>query len=123
MTRPDKRWDLDLAYGKVGEQMVRELLTGRMTVEVKRDDLVSDTGNIAIEYSFKGSPSGIMATKADFWAIILSGQLYQDDFIIFIRTERLRSIVRMYHLRGSWVQGGDRSDSLMVLIPVKELLI
>ena len=42
-------WDIDLRYGKIGEQYVENLLTNVETVEVKRDKRWIETGNIYIE--------------------------------------------------------------------------
>lgn len=70
-------FDLDFATGKQGEDLVEALLTGGKKVEVKRDVRWADTGNLYIEYtcyyqnSQKWEWSGIMVTKADYWAFVL----------------------------------------------------
>lgn len=70
-------FDLDFANGKQGEELVEALLTGGKTVEVKRDLRWQDTGNLYIEYTcyYQRSDSwewsGIMVTKADYWAFVL----------------------------------------------------
>ena len=77
MSRDLSDFDLDFAYGHEGEQLVRELLTGGLTVEVKRDRRWVETGNIYIETAFYSRStynwieSGVMKTKADRWAFIL----------------------------------------------------
>lgn len=70
-------FDLDFSYGRQGEHLVEELLTGGKTVEVKRDRRWSETGNLYIEtkcwYQRTQSweDSGISVTKADYWAFVL----------------------------------------------------
>ena len=70
-------FDLDFANGREGEELVEALLTGGKTVEVKRDLRWQDTGNLYIEYTCyyqrtdSWEWSGIMVTKADYWAFVL----------------------------------------------------
>jgi len=77
LSRDLSDFDLDFAYGHEGEQLVRELLTGGLTVEVKRDRRWVETGNIYIETAFYSRStynwieSGVMKTKADRWAFVL----------------------------------------------------
>ena len=62
-----KKFDIDLAYGKVREDMIKEILQDKK-IEVKSERYVwKRTGNIAIEYECYGKPSGINATEADYW--------------------------------------------------------
>ena len=71
-------WDLDFAHGQVGEALVNDLLAGGFTVEVKRDRRWAETGNLYIEcYCWYNSTnewkeSGLLATKADYWAFVLN---------------------------------------------------
>lgn len=48
----------------------------RFTIEVKYDIMATRTGNLAVEYhnSRKDKPSGIYATTADIWAVVLSSK-------------------------------------------------
>lgn len=57
------------------------------TIEVKRDRQTSVTGNVFVEVSSHGNPSGISITKADTWAFI--GQ----DSGLIIGTAKLRAIL------------------------------
>jgi hypothetical protein len=63
----DIRQDYDLLIGS---------LTQKFTIEVKYDIYSEKSGNIAIEYhnSRQNKPSGIMATKADFWVQVTPNQ-------------------------------------------------
>ena len=117
----EKRWDLDLPFGQLGEEMVKAiLLSQNVTVEVKRDELASDKGNVAIEFECSGEPSGIWATEAEWWAHILSGDKYKDEVVIFIRTERLKKLVKRNHTR--IVFGGNGRRAKMALVPIADLL-
>ena len=54
-----KKFDIDLEYGKVREQLVADMLQNKK-IEVKSErDVWQKTGNIAIEYECYGKPSGI----------------------------------------------------------------
>jgi hypothetical protein len=70
-------FDLDFSFGREGEQLVEQLLTNGKTVEVKRDRKWHVTGNIYIEVecwyvaSQSWEASGLMVTKADYWAFVL----------------------------------------------------
>lgn len=70
-------FDLDFSFGREGEQLVEQLLTNGKTVEVKRDRKWHITGNIYIEVecwyvaSQSWEASGLMVTKADYWAFVL----------------------------------------------------
>ena len=72
-------FDLDLSVGHEGEALVNELLTGGKTIEVKTDLKWKNTGNLYIEtvcWSHNNSewyPSGLYATKAEYWAFVLEG--------------------------------------------------
>jgi hypothetical protein len=89
-------FDLDFAYGREGEVFVREILTGGVTVEVKRDRRWVETGNIYIETAFYSRStynwveSGLMKTKADRWAFVLEG------LVIIVSTDDLKKAIDKY---------------------------
>lgn len=60
----------DLEFGQLGEAFVSEL--GKdVSIEVKTDRKWHKTGNIFIEISCNGKPSGIMSTKASYLVYLL----------------------------------------------------
>ena len=67
------KWDIDLKFGKSGEDRVANLLNAEQSkIEVKTErDWWYKTGNIAIEIECRGKPSGLYATEADYWVHIL----------------------------------------------------
>jgi hypothetical protein len=82
-------------------------------IEVKEDFGCARTGNVALEYSCRGQPSGISTTHADYYIY----KIHTDSQIVYISiaTSRLREMVRkkMYFRE---VNGGDAgSNSLNYL--------
>lgn len=79
MSKPLSSFDLDFGYGRKGEQLVDELLTGGRTVEVKRDRKWYKTNNLYIETDCfftktqEWAPSGLNVTEAAYWAFVLEG--------------------------------------------------
>ncbi len=66
-------FDVDLRRGLAGEDFVRAF--GMGTIEVKRDDMFFQTGNLYIETQSRNSgvwvKSGICTTKAYWWCWVL----------------------------------------------------
>ena len=93
-------FDLDLATGQEGEQLVHDLLTGGKTIEVKTDLRWKETGNLYIETvcwshnNHEWYPSGLSATKAHYWAFVIeSGTLLvPTDILKAVVTVRGRAI-------------------------------
>lgn len=89
-------FDLDFSYGYAGEQLVKDILTGGTTVEVKRDRRWIDTGNIYIETAFYSRAtnnwveSGLMTTKADRWAFVL------ERMVVIVTVIDLKDAVNRY---------------------------
>jgi hypothetical protein len=116
----DKRFDINLIEGKIAEGSLARLLQddSGMTVEVKRDFKFADTGNIAVEGSCNGKPSGIMATEAEWWAYVLDGPGYDGEVVVLMKTERLRKLIAPLPVRS----GGDKGMARFKLLPLLSLL-
>ena len=114
-----KKFDIDLAYGKVREDMIKEMLQDKK-IEVKSErDVWKRTGNIAIEYECYGKPSGINATEADYWFHNLC--VGEDVYATLIfKTENLKKILDSLERKVS-VNGGDHNASRMYLISLQKL--
>ncbi len=111
----DSRFDIDLAYGVAREDALAAVLR-RGTVEVKSDRGATTTGNVFVEYEYRGRPSGIAVTQADWWAFETAPERFT-----LIRTDELRALARrVYRARGP-VRGGDDLASRGVLVRVSEL--
>jgi len=106
----------DLKMGQDEEIWLADLLRGK-TVEVKRDYIASRTGNLFVEFSSRGKPSGLATTRADFWAFILDGER-----VVIVPTQFLQQVARQAYSEGRTVRGGDNNTSEGVLVKLKELV-
>ena len=113
------KFDIDLKYGQVREKRVAELLSSDK-IEVKTDrSWWRKTGKVAIEYEYRGKPSGIDKTDAKWWFHILE-QTNKEYCMLVFRVSTLRKIVKKYkktHTKNI----GDYRASKCVVIPIKEL--
>ena len=114
-----KKFDIDLAYGKVREDLIKEMLQDKK-IEVKSErDVWKRTGNIAIEYECYGKPSGINATEADYWFHNLC--VGEDVYATLVfKTENLKKIIDSLERKVS-VSGGDHNASRMYLVSLQKL--
>ena len=118
-----KKFDLDLEFGLLGEDFVRDMQGGNTKIEVKTErDKWKNTGNMAIEIRYNGNPSGISTTEAQLWVHNFS---YNDE-ILFSFTlqvsylkDRIKKLLK--EKKAKIVMGGDFDGSQIVLIPIKEL--
>ena len=115
----NSKFDIDLKYGQVREKRVDDLLKGG-DAEVKTErSWWRKSGNIAIEYEFRGKPSGIYATTSDYWFHRLEGD--RDEFCTLVfKTSILKGIVDKYKDKLT-KNVGDNKASKCVLIPIKEM--
>ena len=118
-TEDRKKFDIDLEYGKVREQMVADMLQDKK-IEVKSErDVWQKTGNIAIEYECYGKPSGINATESDYWFHNLC--IGDETFAtIVFDTNSLKRIIANLDKKRS-VSGGDNNASRMYLLNLQKL--
>jgi hypothetical protein len=114
-----KKFDIDLEYGKVREQLVADMLQNKK-IEVKSErDVWQKTGNIAIEYQCYGKPSGINATESDYWFHNLC--IGDETFAtIVFNTQSLKKIINNLDYKKS-VSGGDNMASRMYLLNLQKL--
>jgi len=112
------KFDIDLQYGKVREKRLADMLSNDK-IEVKTErDIWKTTGNIAIEYKYKGKPSGIAVTEAKWWAHVLDdgGETY---CTLLFPTDKLKELARKHMDKKK--NGGDNGDAEFVLLPLKEV--
>ena len=114
----DYNWDIDLAFGEVGEYNLYKILKDSK-LEVKRDRIALKTGNLAIEYEQNNKPSGIAISNAEYWCYIFTKDNY-DKAIIIIPIERLKVLARKYFKLGNIKECGDNYNKI-ILIPVEDI--
>jgi hypothetical protein len=114
-----KKFDLDLEYGQIREDVVSEMLQNKK-IEVKSErGMWMDTGNICIEYQSYGKPSGIAATEADYWFHNLC--IGEDIFATLVfKVDNLKKIIDNLDSKRS-VSGGDHNASRMWLLNIQKL--
>ena len=118
-----KGFDLDLKFGKLGEEFVRDMQVGNKKIEVKTErDIWKTTGKIAIELRDKGEPSGISTTESSVWIHLLSHNGVIEGGFMF-KVDLLRGKLKKLHKEGNlkMVMGGDGNMSQMALLPIKDL--
>ena len=116
-------FDIDLDFGERGEKWVVDLFEGNSKVEVKTErGIWIKTGNIAIEISYKDSPSGISSTDADIWIHLLEHDgIIKGGFILpvcYLRN-RIKNLIKKGVAKV--VNGGDGNNSRLVLLPMSHL--
>ena len=118
-----KKFDIDLEFGQMGEEFVRDLQNGNNKIEVKTErDIWKTTGNIAVEIRWNGKPRGISTTGSNIWIHLLSdnnkivgGYIFSVDYL----KQKIIDLKKEGKLK--LVMGGDFNASQMALIPRTEL--
>ena len=118
-----KKFDLDLKFGLLGEDFVKDMQNGNTMIEVKTErDIWKNTGNIAIEIRCNSVPSGISTTGSSVLIHLLSYKDKIEGGFIFAVDELKKKIKKLLaEKKAKIVMGGDFNSSQMVLIPIKEL--
>ncbi len=118
-----KGFDLDLEFGKMGEEFTQKVFEGNSKVEVKTErDIWVTTGNIAIEIRCNGKPSGLSTTESSVWVHLLAHNGAIKGGFLF-KVDELKAKIKKLHENGDLklVMGGDNNASQMALLPIKEL--
>tara|TARA_R110002020_G_scaffold23434_1_gene77903 strand:- start:30 stop:440 length:411 start_codon:yes stop_codon:yes gene_type:complete len=123
LTNDDSKFDIDLKYGQIREQLFADIMLGKEKVEVKTErDIWKTTGNIAIEWQSRGKLSGIATTEADWWAHFLADGEDTKAIIIMAVPELKKKIKQLKQLGiAQETRGGDNDTSRMVLLPLNQL--
>ena len=117
-------FDIDLDFGLIHEDKVKDIFQGKGSIEVKTErDMWSRTGNMAVEITYKGKPSGITITDAKWWCHLftIDGDI---KFVLMMRVkelkERIKQLARTNFVK--IVKGGDNDDSEIILVPVQKVV-
>ena len=115
----NKDFKYDLEFGEIREQRVADiLLNQKIEVKTERGQWAT-TGNIAIEYEYRGQPSGITTTEAPYWLHIL--EVDGEEFCtLLLKTSVLRTLLKTVKSARN-VSGGDDKQSKLVLLPLSEI--
>jgi len=139
----------DLEKGEVGEQHIIDKFTGINLTAYKSSDKGFDyrysdvavyykdelvglievkseqhqweiTQNHYLEYEYNGKPSGIAATEATHWALLLyKNNNVEKEFIV--PTKKLKEIARDYINTDRDVAGGDNNKTKGILMPIDKI--
>lgn len=93
-----------------------DLWSGAKLLEIKTDVYITperDTGNMFIEYSCRGKPSGVMVTKADIFITYFKNL----DELWAITTDDLKKLLATYTFRDVNNAGDSGSKTSGYLIP------
>ena len=99
-----KFYDIDLPFGEKYEQQLKEFYQGKK-IEVKTErDIWKSTGNHVVEYKYKGNPSGIAVTQAEFWGVVLT---LQDNPVMFyiVPTDKMKIFEIKYYNKKKITKG------------------
>lgn len=110
-------FDFMVEKARVRENALARLYSDNdLKVELKSDEAWGSTGNIAIEYSSKGKPSGIAVTEADVWV----QELYDAHSMLVARMQfhmpTLKAICRVAKAEGKVRLGGKEHDCMNVIL-------
>lgn len=105
-------FDICFEHGRLSENSIAHILTIG-SVEVKDDLLCKRTGNVFIEYAYRDTPSGIMATTATHWCI----RVMENRWVV-VTVDDLCGLVRRACEQKRVASGGDNGWSRGALIPV-----
>jgi hypothetical protein len=111
----------DLKWGEAGEKWLSEL-GQQVTMEVKRCRKALTTGNLFIEISCSGKPSGIMSTEAEYFAYILTKEDMNIACYVWHTTSMRKAIQDSLEAkRYRTVSGGDGNRVVGVLVPLTNI--
>jgi hypothetical protein len=99
-----KEWDIEIIKDNI-----------KTLIEIKADFLASKTGNIAIEYEYNGTPSGINATNSTIWFLyVIKDDIKKEYDLYKVPTDYIKQLIKdkKYFLS---CRGGDFKMSKMFL--------
>ena len=119
-------FELQLKDGQEAEESFRRILISKDTkFEIKAEsNLWHDKGNIVIEYESYGKPSGIAATKSDYWVHILRSKDKEPLAYLMFPTPILKQICNQVMSEDIYARtGGENGAMRMLLLDLKKLLL
>lgn len=83
----------------------------QITFEVKEDFLCEKTGNVGLEFEYRGRPSGIQTSEADYYVYKLHTKDFGIQFVMHTKDVLLEKIENEKYFR--IVNGGDKGSNSM----------
>ena len=121
----DNKFDLQLSQALINERRLADIFAfGKIErIELKTETWQwEQTGNICIEYSQNGRPSGIAVTEADYWVHELRRDGATLCYLMF-PIDRLKELARQAYAEGRYREGGgDGGRFCNILIPLSWVL-
>ena len=123
MYNKDSKFDIDLSYGEIKEKhLALILMNEKLEVKSERGQW-QETGNIAVELSSRGKPSGLVTTKANWWVTTLNdGDKVKGIIMLPIADMKKHTKAIVKSGRGKVVMGGDDDTSELALIQITDLI-
>ena len=123
MYNKDSKFDIDLSYGEIKEKhLALILMDEKLEVKSERGKW-QETGNIAVELSSRGKPSGLVTTKANWWVTTLNdGDKVKGIIMLPIADMKKHTKAIVKSGRGKVVMGGDDDTSELALIQITDLM-
>lgn len=122
----DYDFKVQLAEAEKAEKTLKRILSSDqgVTFELKTERLMwHDTGNVVIEYESHDEPSGIAATKADYWVHELRTRDNQTLIYLMFPTPILKKICNDLMDEGThWRCGGEKKKMEMLILSLESLL-
>ena len=117
----ENNFDIDLDFGKKGEEWIVALFEGNSKIEVKTErGIWEKTRNIAIEITYKNKPSGLSTTDADIWIHLLEkdGKIF-GGFLLPVPylKKRIKELFNLGKIKA--IKGGDNNESSIILLPIE----
>ena len=119
---PEKNFKYDLEFGELWETKLNDILENKK-LELKTErGIWVNSGNLAIEISYRGKPSGLRTTQAEYWMHLLE---YEGGLFASIMVEVAvlkKTVDKMVNSdKARIVMGGDDMQSELVLVHMSEL--
>lgn len=121
MTKYEPRFDLDVKFGDKAEQWVG-LLGSEARLEVKSDRLWHKTGNMFMEISRDGKPSGLATSESEYLVYVLWKDNGAKSAMVFDLPHLLQVLSSMYN-QGEIrkIKGGDGGRTEGYLLPLDKV--
>lgn len=124
------KFDVQISQALICEQRLGDVFafgTFDVTMELKTETLLWEkTGNLCVEYKYKGRPSGISTTEAKWWVHQLGRDNAEDDIetvgYFLVPMERMKILAREAIMEGRCHKSaGDGGKSEVALVRIKDL--